>query len=85
SQSLHEMYHVMSVYLNRAGKIEKAFHDPLAACCAIDISIGQWKDVRLYMDEKTKEWGSKISENPNVKIIVDYDQDKYLSTLFAYA
>ncbi|CAF0849116.1 unnamed protein product [Adineta steineri] len=85
SQSLHEMYHVMSVYLNRAGKIEKAFHDPLAACCAIDISIGQWKDVRLYMDERTKEWGSKISEHPNVKIIIDYDQDKYLSTLFAYA
>jgi inosine-uridine nucleoside N-ribohydrolase len=83
SQSLQEMYHVMSVYLKKRG--EKAFHDPLTACCAIDLSIGQWKDVKLYMDEKTKEWGSMISENPNIKIIVDYDQDKFLSTLFAYA
>ncbi|CAF1501212.1 unnamed protein product [Rotaria magnacalcarata] len=84
SQSLQEIYHAMSVYLNKPGKHEKAFHDPLTACCAIDLSIGQWKDVQLYMDEKTKEWGSVINENPNVKIIVDYDHEKFLSTLFAY-
>ncbi len=78
------MYHVMSVYLNRAGKMGKAIHDPLAACCAIDLSIGQWKDVELYMDENTKEWGSRINEHPNVKIIVDYHQEKFLSTLFAF-
>ena len=82
SQSLQEIYHAMSVYLQKRN--EKAFHDPLAACCAIDLSIGEWKDVKLYMDEKTKEWGSMICENPNVKIIVDYDKNKYLSTLFAY-
>ncbi|CAF1557189.1 unnamed protein product, partial [Rotaria sordida] len=73
SQSLQEIYHVMSIYLNRPGKNKKALHDPLTACCAIDLSIGQWKDVQLDMDEKTKEWGSIISENPNIKIIVDYD------------
>ncbi|CAF2798590.1 unnamed protein product [Rotaria sp. Silwood2] len=84
SQSLQEIYHVMSIYLKKTGKNEKAFHDPLTACCAIDLSIGQWKDVQLYMDEKTKEWGSIISENPNIKIIVDYDHEKFLSTLFAY-
>jgi len=84
SQSLQEMYHVMSVYLKRPRKHAKAFHDPLAACCAIDLSIGEWKDVKLYMDEKTKEWGSIISDNPNVKIIVDYNHDKFISTLFAY-
>jgi pyrimidine-specific ribonucleoside hydrolase len=84
SQSLQEIYHVMSVYLKKPGKNAKAFHDPLAACCAIDLSIGEWKDVKLYMDEKTKEWGSIISNNPNVKIIVDYNHDKFISTLFAY-
>ncbi|CAF4265248.1 unnamed protein product, partial [Rotaria sordida] len=84
SQSLQEIYHAMSIYLNRPGKNKKAFHDPLTACCAIALSIGQWKDVQLYMDEKTKEWGSIISENPNIKIIVDYDHEKFFSTLFAY-
>jgi pyrimidine-specific ribonucleoside hydrolase len=80
-QSLQEIYHIMSVYFSR--KHSKAFHDPLAACCAIDLSIGEWKDVRLYMDDKTKEWGSIISDNPNVKIIIDYDHEKFISTLFS--
>ena len=84
SQSLAEIFHVMSVYLGRAGRKQKAFHDPLAACCAIDLSIGQWRDVQLYMDEKNKEWGCHLNAAPNVKIIVDYDQEKFLSTLFAY-
>jgi pyrimidine-specific ribonucleoside hydrolase len=84
SQSLAEIYHLMSVYLSRKGKHSKALHDPLAACCAIDLSIGEWKDVQLYMDEKTNEWGSIISDNPNVRIIIDYDQNKFLSTLFTY-
>jgi pyrimidine-specific ribonucleoside hydrolase len=66
----------MSVYLSRPGKHTKALHDPLAACCAIDLSIGEWKDVQLYMDEKTKKWGSIISDNPNVRIIIDDDQKK---------
>ncbi|UJR24521.1 hypothetical protein I4U23_005896 [Adineta vaga] len=83
SQSLEEIYHVMSVYLDRPGKKGKAFHDPLAACCAIDLSIGKWQDVKLYMDKRTKEWGSILSDQPNVKIIVDYNEQKFLSTLFA--
>lgn len=85
SQSLQEIFHAMSVYLSRPGKAGKAFHDPLAACCAIDLSIGQWREVRLYRDEKTNEWGSKISDQPNVHIIVDYDREKFLSTLFAFS
>jgi len=82
SQSLTEIYRVMSIYLQK--KQEKIFHDPLAACCAIDLSIGQWKHVQLYLDDKTKQWGSRISDQPNVFIIIDYDQHKYISTLFQY-
>jgi hypothetical protein len=55
SQLLQEIYHIMPIYLQNQGKISKAFHDPLTACCAIDLSSGQLKDVKLYMDEKTKE------------------------------
>jgi hypothetical protein len=35
------------------------------------------------MDDKTKEWGSTISDNPNVKIIIDYDPHKFILTLFS--
>lgn len=41
--------------------------------------------IELYFDKQTKEWGSRIVENPNVKIIVDYNHIKFLNTsLFAY-
>ncbi|UJR34573.1 hypothetical protein I4U23_027349 [Adineta vaga] len=85
SFSLQEIHRVMNIYLRRNDIYGKLFHDPLTACCAIDPTIGQWKDVELYYDENVKQWGSKIVEHPNVKIIVDYDRTKFLNTLFAYA
>lgn len=84
SQSLDEIYGVMSIYLDKQKKHGKAFHDPLAACCAIDLSIGQWVDVELYVDPQTNEWGSRLNDRTNVKIIIDYDREKFISTLFAY-
>ena len=84
SQSLSEIFNMMSIYLKGSRKIAKAFHDPLAACCAINLAIGQWESVELYMDEKTREWGSRRSYSPNVKIIVDYDHEKFLSTFFTF-
>jgi pyrimidine-specific ribonucleoside hydrolase len=84
SLSLKEIYRVMSIYLRPTGIYGEVFHDPLTACCAIDPTIGEWQDVELYFDEKTKEWGSRIVEHPNIKIIVDYNHAKFLNTLFAY-
>ena len=84
SLSLKEIYRIISIYLDSINIDGEIFHDPLAACCAIDLSIGQWEHVQLYLDEKTKQWGSRISDQPNVFIIVDYDQHKYISTLFQY-
>jgi pyrimidine-specific ribonucleoside hydrolase len=85
SLSLKEIYRVMGIYLQRTDIYGKIFHDPFAACCAIDPSIGEWRDVELYRDENTKEWGSRIVAQPNVKIITDYNRTKFLNTLFAYA
>ncbi len=45
----------MSIYLRRTNIYGKLFHDPLTACCAIDPTIGEWQDVELYQDGKTKE------------------------------
>ena len=84
SQSLKEIYDLMTIYLKRKGHRGKALHDPLAACCAIDLSIGQWARVLLSMDAKTKEWGSTLSDHPNVNIIIGYDEEKFLATLFAF-
>lgn len=53
----------------------KKFHDPLAAACAIDASVGEWRDVEIYREKG--EWGSRLSETPNAKIIVDYNKDRF--------
>ena len=84
SLSLKEIYRIMSIYLDSINIDGEIFHDPLTACCAIDPTIGEWRDVELYFDEQVKEWGSRIVEYPNVKITVDYNHSSCLNTLFAY-
>ena len=64
------------LYKSPAGK---AFHDPLAACCAINPSIGEWADVELY--RAGGEWGSYLAENSGVKIIVGHDHEQFVRTL----
>lgn len=53
----------------------KKFHDPLAACCAIDPSVGIWEEVRLF--RKRGGWGSELSPGSNTWIIIDYDPVRF--------
>lgn len=57
----------------------KKFHDPLAACCAIDPSIGEWAEVELYREGG--EWGSRLAPGSGTHIIVGYDRAKFIATL----
>lgn len=57
----------------------KAFHDPLAACCAINHDICNFEDVELYRYKG--EWGSRKSDNINAKISVQVYMDKFRNTL----
>ena len=76
SQSL--IYQGMSYYLSGHPK-GKAFHDPLAACCAIDPTVGEWAEVELYRERG--EWGSYLLEGSGVRIIVGYDHERFVGTL----
>lgn len=76
--SLKLIHQGMSVYLRKHPNGKK-FHDPLAACCAINPSIGVWCDVEIYREKG--QWGSKLSEKPNAKIIIDYDKEKFIETM----
>jgi len=80
SHSLAAIWKGMDVYLGKhpAGK---KFHDPLAACCAIDESIGTWAEVELYRERG--EWGARLSPGSGTWIIVDYDREKFVATLTA--
>jgi pyrimidine-specific ribonucleoside hydrolase len=64
-----------------AGPQGKIFHDPLAACCAIDESIGEWAEVEVYRERG--EWGARPSPGSGVWIITGYDRERFVRTLTA--
>jgi pyrimidine-specific ribonucleoside hydrolase len=61
-----------------AGKI---FHDPLAACCAIDPTIATWAEVEVY--RARGEWGARLAAGTRTHIIVDLDRARFVDTLLA--
>ena len=81
SKSLDLIWQGMNKYLYRNGKRSgksKKLHDPLAACCAIDTTIGTWADVELFTENSC--WGARLSPGSNTKIIIDYDHEKFIDT-----
>lgn len=80
SPALALMWAGMEHYLRKhpAGKI---FHDPLAACCAIDPDIAAWAEVEVYRERG--EWGARLSPGTGTHIIVDLDRERFVQTLLA--
>jgi inosine-uridine nucleoside N-ribohydrolase len=80
SASLALIWAGMQHYLKEhpGGKI---FHDPLAACCAIDPSIATWAEVEVY--RARGEWGSRLSPGSGTRIIVDLDRERFAQVLLA--
>lgn len=69
--------------MSRYGGGEKKLHDPFAACCAINRSIGVWEEVEMYVEKGKKgyEWGArKVDYSTNVFIIVNYNRQAFLET-----
>ncbi len=63
--------------------VGKMFHDPLAACCAIDERVGDWAEVELF--RARGEWGSRLSPGSGTWIITAYDPERFWSVLSARA
>ena len=80
SRSLALIWAGMDHYLRHrpGGKI---FHDPLAACCAIDPSIATWAEVEVFRERG--EWGSRLSPGTGTSIIIDLDRERFVQTLVA--
>jgi len=77
SQHLNMIWKAMDRYLFK--KKEKKFHDPLAACAAIDKSIIEWREVSIFRDEVG--WDLRLYNGSNIWISIDYDRDKFIKTL----
>jgi len=57
----------------------KAFHDPLAACVAINPKVCILVPVELYREKG--EWGSRISDNLNILISIQADMNLFRRTI----
>ncbi len=78
SPALALVWKGMDVYL-RKRPAGKKFHDPLAACCALDPEIATWAEVELY--RKRGKWGSRLQPGSGTRIIVEHDHERFLSVL----
>jgi inosine-uridine nucleoside N-ribohydrolase len=87
SKTSDDFYHLVSlcyiidsmdIYFKKNAEGKK-FHDPLAACCAIDLDIGMWSEVELYR-EKGK-WGSRLCPGSGTKIVTGYNHDRFVDVL----
>lgn len=84
SLSLRLIWQGMEAYLERRSDGGgKMFHDPLAACCAIDEAIGEWAEVELF--QARGGWGSRLSPGSGTWIITGYDHARFVRTLTACA
>ena len=79
-RSIELVYQGMEHYLRERPE-GKAFHDPLAAACAIDESIGEWAEVEIFRERG--EWGSRLLPGSGTRIIVGYDHERFVETLLA--
>lgn len=71
---LQMIYDGMDKYLQKHSNGKK-FHDPLAACAAIDEEIIEWREVNIFR-EKGK-WGSKLSNGSGIWISINYDRKSF--------
>ncbi|MCB9761412.1 MAG: nucleoside hydrolase [Alphaproteobacteria bacterium] len=70
----------MSAYLARSPEGKK-FHDPLAACCALEPDIGEWAEVELYREKGA--WGARLAPGSGTRIITGYRPERFVEVLTA--
>jgi hypothetical protein len=60
SLSLQLIWRGMEAYPRR-NPAGKKLHDPLAACCAIDETIGTWAEVEVFQEKGG--WGARLASS----------------------
>ncbi|MEM0995569.1 MAG: nucleoside hydrolase [Bacteroidota bacterium] len=68
------IYDGMAKYLRRRPEGKK-FHDPLAACAAIDPDIIEFREVEVYRERG--KWGSRLQSGTHTFISVTADRERF--------
>jgi inosine-uridine nucleoside N-ribohydrolase len=72
------IYRGMDIYLKK-NEHGKMFHDPLAACVAIDPSVCVFREVKMLRQKG--EWGAELAENTRTLISIAINTDKFWEVL----
>lgn len=75
---LQTMVGALDKYLAAKG-VGKAMHDMVAAACALDESVCQFKEVEIYREKG--EWGAREKAGTNTRISVGFDERKFIEVL----
>ncbi|MBO3463565.1 nucleoside hydrolase [Aetokthonos hydrillicola Thurmond2011] len=78
SPSLALIYTGMECYFREIPE-GKMFHDPLAACVAVDRNIATFEEVEIYQERG--EWGARRATGTNTFITVAVDHERFFQTL----
>lgn len=79
---LRLIYQGMDRYLQRRHP-RKLFHDPLAACVAVDRAICVFREVTIYRDAQGG-WGASACPGTGTWITVAVEHDRFLRTFLQY-
>jgi inosine-uridine nucleoside N-ribohydrolase len=77
SSGLNLIYNGMELYL-KFRQEGKMFHDPLAACIAVNRNIAKFQEVEIY--RKGGEWGAHVAKNTNTFITIAIDYNQFFQT-----
>lgn len=77
SAGLNFIYNGMKLYLKYRPE-GKMFHDPLAACIAVNRNIAKLQEVEIY--RKDGEWGARVAKNTNTFITIAIDHSQFFQT-----
>lgn len=78
SAGLSIVYKGMDLYLKKK-PLGKKFHDPLALAVAIDTSVCEFAEVKMY--RKKGEWGANPSQDSNTFISINANKQKMINIL----
>lgn len=75
---LYTMIQALDRYLDDKGTA-KAMHDLVAAACAVDERVCEFKEAQIYC--KGGEWGAYELEGTRTRISVGFDEERFVNTL----
>lgn len=72
------MIHALDRYLEDKG-VGKAMHDLVAAACALDEHVCDFKEVEIYREKG--QWGAREATGTHTRISVGFDEGRFLEVL----